>query len=197
MVDILDEMPTFKDTDRVNLCPRYMYTIEGHYKDCILQQQGLQNTTIPNEIYTILDEEREADNIKKEDYTMDHLYLHLGNRKLSDYYEDMVLIYSRYTGKPAPDLSKYTQDLYDMFPLIEASYQKVKDPNRINSLNVNFRLFKCLELLGYMCKKSDFYFLRTPIKLNEHMEIWKEIIEDLKKDKRPHAMRFRWRYIPT
>lgn len=197
IIDILDDSPSFKDTDRANLYPRYTYTLFGHYKDAILQYQGLQNRTIDDKIYDILDEERQADNIAKENYTKDHLYLHLANRNLSDYYEDMNLIYSRYTNKPCPDITKYTKDLYAMFPIVEAAYQKVKDASRSNSLNVNFKLFKCLEILGYPCKKDDFYFLRTPAKLKEHMEKWRELIECIQTDKRPYVTKFNWRYIPT
>lgn len=195
-VEMLEDAPSFKDTDRVNLAPRFSYTEKGHMNDAFLQHQGLQNANIDPYVYEALEEERIADGIPLEKYTKKHMYLHLQNRELSDYYEHGNLIHSVYTKTPAPNILQYKRGVFDMFPFLEEAYEKVKDENRINSMNVNFKLFKSLQLLGCPVHMDDFYFLKTDKKLREHMDKWKEMMELLAKDPRPQVKRFKWRFIP-
>jgi len=184
--EIIDVTPTFRDSDRINMCSRYTYTRKGHFIDAMKRFQGRQNTTIDPSIYKILKDEIKAHGLTSESATMEHLYEFLESNRLSKHYGDINLIYSVITGNPAPDISEYESELLELFDETEEAYEKVKDPGRINSLNVNFKLFKLLQRIGYSCKRDDFYILKTAVKWFEHENKWDEI-----------RILKGWNYIPT
>ena len=184
--EIIDVTPTFRDSNRINMCSRYTYTRKGHFIDAMKRFQGRQNTTIDPSVYKILRNEIKAHGLTYESATMEHLYEFLESNRLSKHYGDINLIYSVITGNPAPDISEYEAELLEMFDETEEAYEKVKDPGRINSLNVNFKLFKLLQRIGYPCKRDDFYILKTAVKWIEHENKWDEI-----------RILKGWNYIPT
>jgi hypothetical protein len=173
VIDVFDESPTFKDTDRVNMCSRYAYTLLGHFKDAMKRFQGKQNTTIDPSVYDILREEISRHAIKNP--TKDHIYMFLAENNLSDHYEDVNLIHYVLTGVAPPNISMYEEQAEELLLKLENAYARVKDPERSNSLNVNFKLYKILSRLGYSCKKEDFAILKTGNKLDEHEEKWNEM----------------------
>lgn len=81
----------------------------------------------------------------------------------------------------------------ELFDQIEEAYKEVRNKQRINSLTVNYKLYKLLQLLGYPCRKDQFYMLKTKNKLDEHDEQWTLIIKYLNK-KHPDQG---WRYLET
>lgn len=186
-IDILDDTPSFKDTDRVNMSSRYTYTKRGHFIDAMKRFQGTQNTD-PQKIKNVVDvllEEMDKHNLKKssdnrkEKVTKDHLYMFLCENKLSGYYDDINLLYHIITGEPCPNISEYEDTLLELFEKQEEAYRKIQDPERINSLNVNYKLYKLLQKVGYSCKKDDFYILKTKNKEDEHDEILRKAWEIL------------------
>lgn len=192
-LELLDESPNFKDTDRVNMCARYRYTRRGHFVEAMNRFQGKQNTTINENVYTTLRREIRLHNLTTSTVTKDQIYMFLSENKLSDHYEDINLIYYVLTNTSPPDISKYESELRDMFDVQDDAYSHVKDPERINSLNVNYKLYKLLQLVGYPCRKDDFYILKTRNKEEEHDEKWEELMNVLK-EKYPNG---KWRFIPT
>jgi hypothetical protein len=195
VIETLDETPTFKDTDRVNMSTKYRYTKKGHFIDAIKQFQGKQNIVIPSHVIKKLDLEIKQHNLTKETVSKERVYEFLSTNGMTKFYEDLNLIYHIITKYPLPDISIYEKELLEMFDYQEKIYEDVKDPTRINSLNVNYKLFKLLQLLDYPCNKGDFFILKTQSKLNEHDEKWLEIIDTIRKKK--EADRNLWRFIPT
>lgn len=184
--EVIDVTPTFRDSNRINMCSRYTYTRKGHFIDAIKRFQARQNTTIQPDVYSLLQKEIAAHGLTSGTATKEHIYEFLEANRLSRHYGDINLIYSVLTGKRAPDISDYETQLLDLFDETEDAYEQVKDPNRINSLNVNFKLFKLLQKLGYPCKRDDFYILKTAVKWSEHENKWEEI-----------RLLKGWNYIPT
>ena len=193
-LELLDDSPTYKDTDRVNMASRYQYTCRGHFIEAMNKFEGKQNTTIPKGVRELLEREMKNHNLTVETTSKDHIYMFLAEKKLSAHYEDINLIYYMITGASPPNITEYRPKLLELFDLQEEAYLEVKDPGRTNSLNVNYKLYKLLQLVGYPCKKDDFYILRTRTKLEEHDEKWREIIEILKKN---HPDQKIWRFIGT
>ncbi len=184
-VEILDDTPSFKDTDRVNLATKYTYTKKGHFIDAMKRFQGKQNAD-PKKIDTvvkILLEEMSRHNLTNENVTKDHLYMFLAEksdgRDLSKHYDDINLLFHIITSEPCPDISQYEDDLLDDFDIQEATYEEIIEEDRQNSLNVNYKLYKLLQRRGYPCKKDDFYFLKTKTKEGEHDEILKRVWEKI------------------
>lgn len=193
-IELLDDAPTFKDTDRVNMASRYQYTCRGHFIEAMNKHEGKQNTTIPPGVKLLLEKEMKNHSLTPETTSKDHIYMFLSEKKLSAHYEDINLIYYMITGTDPPNITEYRPRLLELFDLQEEAYAEVKDPDRTNSLNVNYKLYKLLQLVGFDCKKDDFYILRTRAKLEEHDEKWREIIEILKKK---HPDQPIWRFIAT
>jgi len=181
-VQIFDDTPTFKDTDRVNMSLKYTYTRRGHFIDAMKRFQGIQNTD-PHRISNVLEILEEAmckhnlikERGKKNSVTKDHLYMFISeNKNLSSFYDDINLLFHIVTGESCPDISMYETSLLDDFDRQEEMLEKVKDPNRTNSQNVNYKLYKLLQRQGYNCKKEDFYILKTKTKNDEHDEKMQE-----------------------
>ena len=185
-IQLTDNGYSYKDIDRLNLSSRYTYTKRGHFKEAIDKFQGLQNTNIDKKVYDMIHYERKKHSITIEKLSHDHVVLFLSENSYSKHYEDVTLIHCAITGCKAPDISQYENNLLRMFDQQEEVYEKIKNPDRINSLNVNFKLMKLLQLLGYKCKIEDFGILKTREKIAEHDEIWMEICQHLG-----------WRFIPT
>ena len=179
MMDILDDSPTFKDSERVNMSTRYTYTCRGHFIEAMNCFEGKQNVTISNSILNLIKREIALHNIDIP--TKDHVYMFLSENRLSDHYANINLIYLLITNITPPDITDYRTELLEMHDQLEEAYQIVKDNERLNSLNVNWKLYKLLQLLGYPCRKDDFFCLRTTAKQVEHEEKWQEMVEHLSK----------------
>lgn len=191
--EILDDAPSFKDTDRVNMTSKYTYTRRGHFNDAVKKFQGTQNTD-PKKIRHVVDvlvKEIEKHNLTttqhlKNSVSKDHIYTFLSEQDLSCHYDDVNLLFRAITGEPCPDLSQIIENLYEDFDKLEEVLGQIKDENRSNSLTVNYKLYKLLQRWRYPCRKSDFYILKTKTKEDEHDEKMKEAFEKLE-----------WEWIPT
>jgi len=119
---------------------------------------------------------------------------------MSKQYADINLIHFLITGEKPPDITRYRNELFEYIDQVDEAYEKVKDPIKINSLNVNWKLYKLLQILDYPCRRDDFFCLKTPSKQKEHEETWYNMIEYLSK-KYPGARtpngKPRWRHITS
>jgi len=199
-VEMLDDTPTFKDSERVNMSSRYTYTCRGHFIEAMNRFEGKQNTEIGEDVISTLKREMTRHALTEETVTKDHIYMFLSENKLSDYYADINLILFIIAGILPPDITDYKTELLEMFDQLEESYREVKDDNRLNSLNVNWKLYKLLQLVDFPCKKDDFFCLKTPTKQGEHEEKWRDMIDYLR-SKYPTAVtsfgKPRWRHTRT
>lgn len=281
-IEILDDAPTFKDAERVNMSTRYRYTCRGHFIEAMNRFEGKQNTEIGDHVLQIIREQMELHHlttgpdtdailgnpgdsnnlspssripigteissvgvpgkgklatifvipqiggsatVKVRDanwlaigqrvyiegagyftvnsttnFTKEHLYMFLCENRLSDFYADINLLYFLLTQINPPDITKYRTELLEMFEQLEEAYQEIKDDDRLNSLNVNWKLYKLLQLLDYPCKKDDFFCLKTPNKQGEHEEKWHSMINYLKSRYPTLNTSFgkrRWRHVRT
>jgi hypothetical protein len=191
--EVLDDAPSFKDADRVNMSSKYTYSRKGHFVDAKKRFQGTQNTD-PKKIKAaavVISKEMVQHNLVPtqnlpNSISKDHVYLFLSEQNLSNHYEDLNLLFYIITGVPCPNISDYEEVLDELFDKQEQALDQFKEDNRINSLNVNYKLYKLLQKVGYPCRKDDFHILKTPIKEDEHDE----------KMKMSWAI-LNWNWIPT
>lgn len=184
---VLSSEPSFKDTSRVNMGSRYYYTKKGHFIEATKRYQGKQTITDVkgfNKVVEILKDEMRKHNLKKargtkRSVTKDHLYMFLREQKLGDHYDHINLIHQTITGEQCPNIEEMEDKLYDMFDIQEESCITVLVDRRINSLTVNYKLFKLLQKLGHPCKKDDFYILRTIAKKDEHDDSMEEVWDNI------------------
>lgn len=192
-VEVMDDSPNFKDTDRVNMALKYTYTRKGHFIDAAKRFQGTQNIDPKKiqEAVSIIRREMELHELISErgvprSVTKDQIYMFLSEQNLSSFYEDLNLIFHIITKEPCPDISGYLDNIYEDFDKLEGVLKDLQDDDRTNSLNVNYKLYKLLQRRGYPCRKDDFYILKTKTKEDEHDEKMKQAFEILG-----------WKWYPT
>lgn len=179
--ELLDDNPSFKDTDRVNMASKYTYSESGHFSDEIKKFQGTQNydeAKIGNVIRIIEGQMVLHDLIAepghKNSINKDEIYAFLVEQGLSDHYGDLNLLYSKITKTQSHDLSNIIEALYEDFETLNKVLTDIQDENRVNSLTVGHILYKLLQKHKYPCRKTDFYILKTQSKEDEHDEKIKE-----------------------
>lgn len=205
-VEILNDSPSFKDTDRVNMSSRFSYSRKGHFIDAIRKFQGIQNID-PKKISKVVNairEEMDLHCLTPETITKDHIYMFLSERRLSRHYEDLNLLYHIITREQCPNISDLEDVLLEDFDRLEEKLSEVLEDERDNSLNVNYKLYKLLQRRGYPCRKDDFYILKTKTKEDEHDEsmklAWEKLrIEDENRRKatKEQVEGPTWDWIPT
>jgi hypothetical protein len=185
---------SFKDIARVNLSNKYTYERRIHFKDCINQYQGKQNSTIDQKVYDDLSSQFELHGLLKgdigtakktrfENVTKEHILLFLKETDHSKHYEDIVLIYHKMTGKPVDDISHLENQLMEDFDKISNLYdKKFKFTGKIDRksfINTQYVLFQLLRRHRYPCKKEDFNMLKTLDRKSFHDDIVRELFESL------------------
>jgi len=180
----------YKDISRVNISNKYTYERRVHFKDCINQYQGKQNSSIDPKVYRDIEEQLENHGLLEKDkskrfsrVTKDHILLFLKETGHSKHYEDIVLIYHKLTGKKVDDISHIEDKLMEDFDLISNVYdQKFKFTGKIDRksfINTQYVLFQLLRRHKYPCKREDFNMLKTLDRKIFHDDIIKEIFEHL------------------
>lgn len=167
---------SYKDINRINITSRYTYDRRIHFRDCINQFQGKQNSTISPSVFERLKIQFEKNDFIDKEYSVNdyrryskiekrHIYMFLKKNNDANHYEDANLIYHRITGRPLPDISYLEEKLMSDFDLLselyDETYIKNKKTNRKNFINTQYVLYQLLKKHKFKCDKSDFNFLKT------------------------------------
>lgn len=191
--DMLQSTFSYKDTDRINITTKYQYDRRVHFRECINQFQGKQNSTIKQEVYDKLIEQldrhglvRDGDlpqKIKYEQVTKYHIYIFLKEIGCSNHYEDLNLIYYTITGNELDDISHLEDVLMDDFDklsqLYDEEYIKTKKISRKNFINTQYVLYQLLKRHKYPCARNDFTFLKTIERKGFHDDICSDLFKKL------------------
>jgi hypothetical protein len=175
---------SYKDTDRVNISAKYTYDRKVHFRDCINQYQGKQNSTIEPKVYEDLTREFDNHHLllnrsdKKERYskiTKDNVLMFLKELQYTKHYENVNLIHYNFTGIHPPDLSHIEDKLLDDFDILTDLYDKRykcdKKIDRKNFINTQYVLYQFLNRHKFPCKKEDFNILKTIDRKSFHDDI--------------------------
>jgi len=191
--DILENTFSYKDTERINIIPKYSYMRRIHFKDCINQFQGKQNRFISQQVYDTLIEKCKIHNLintngqtKQEQFqkvTKEHIYLFLKEAGYSKHYEDLKLIFYNLTGTPLCDISHLEQQLMDDFDVLsnlyDQQYIQTNEIKRKNFINTQYVLYQLLKRHKYPCDKDDFNFLKTIERKTFHDEVCSNLFSQL------------------
>jgi len=161
------------------------------------QFEGKQNSNVTS-VLEILKSEMGYHGLTKDTLTNSQIYMFLSDKKLSEHYKDINLLFFCLTGKRPPNISGIRDELLQMYSKVMEIYDDVKDPDRQNSLNVGFMFRNLLFLLDFKCDSDNFFFLKTPNKAKEHHEKWREVIDELKKrhpDAKTSKGKPMWRHL--
>lgn len=185
---------SYKDTDRINISTKFSYDRRLHFKECINQFQGKQNSTIKPEVYGNLIEQLVSHGLASSDTTLpqrerfrditkNHISIFLKEINCAHHYEDLNLIYHTITGKELDDISHLESVLMNDFDILsklyDDEYVKTKKITRKNFINTQYVLYQLLKRHKYPCIKSDFTFLKTIERKSFHDEICSELFKKL------------------
>lgn len=166
----------YKDNERVSMVSKYSYNRRIHFKDCMYQFQGKQKSVIPQKIIDLLTEQciqlrlvHENSALTKpqrfSNVTWHHIFMLLKDNSLSNYYEDVYLIYHKVTEKKLHDISHLEDRLINDFDILSELYDSIyindKHFSRKNFISMQYVLFQLLRRYNYPCKKDDFNFIKT------------------------------------
>jgi len=165
---------------------KYIYDRKMHFKDCINQYQGKQNTYIDPKIYTALQEQLINHRIISKNETdlsnvsRSHILYFLKELGFTKHYEDVILIHHVLTGIQPDNIESLESKLLRDFDLLIEQYDVLfKDIDRKNFINTQYVLFQLLRKYNYPCNKSDFNILKTSDKKTCHDEICKTLFNVL------------------
>jgi len=183
---------SYKDIERVNISGKYTYDRKVHFRDCLNQFQGKQNSTVPESVYKELIKqfqlhgllvESKNKKIRFSKITKEHILLFLKETGNSKYYEDVNLIRNYLTGIKPPDISHIESKLLEDFDILTTAYDKKfrkdKKYQRKNFINTQYVLYQLLKKYKFPCKRSDFNILKTTDRKSFHDEICKDLFNEL------------------
>ena len=188
---IMKHDSSYNDINRVDTSSKYMYDRKVHFRDCIKQYQGKQNSTIPQKVYDdleeqfsrhhLLDENSETDKkLKFKNITKKHILMFLKELNYAKHYENVNLIHCNFTGIQPDDISHLETQLLNDFDLLTDLYdKKFKHINRKNFINTQYVLYQLLCKYHHPCKKEEFIILKTIDRKFFHDEICKILFEEL------------------
>ena len=188
---VMKHNSSYTDIDRVNISSKYTYDRKVHFRDCINQYQGKQNSTINQKIYDDLESQFRLHHLLKEypgvpksikfgGVTKNNILIFLKELGYSKHYENVHLIHYNFTDIKPDDISYLEEQLLDDFDVLTDLYDKrFKYINRKNFINTQYVLFQLLSRHRHSCKKEEFIILKTIDRKFFHDEICKELFEEL------------------
>lgn len=176
---IESEVPSHRET--FNEKPKYPYRRIGHCIEKLNQFLCKGTANVPPEVFNILDEEVKKHGLDNERITIRFLERMLKNHKLSDYYENIMYIFSKMTNTPPQTITREEYELVlKMFMEADEMYEaKFKPKERNNFLKYTFVLNKIFLTLGKKNHAKFFKLLKSPVKMKEQERIWKRICNEL------------------
>jgi len=191
--EIYDIKMNNKDCSRISINNKYTYERKVHFKECMNQYQGKQNTSIKQEIYNSIEKQlelykllnTEATSKKKrfERVTKEHILMILKELSLCKHYEDYVLIYNTLTTKEnTNDITYIESDIMDDFVLFIREYDKKYgnlENNRKSFINAKILLYQLLCNRKHPCKLENFSPLKSIERLYYHDQVIREIFQNL------------------
>jgi hypothetical protein len=192
--EILLYTSTYKDIDRINISSKYTYDRRVHFRDCINQYQGKQNSSIDQIVYTQLSDQFDKHHLltggkntpietRFKNITKEHIYIFLKELEYTKHYENVNLIHYQLTGKKPDDISHLEDRLLDDFDLLTELYdKKFKNKqgfDRKNFINTQYVLYQLLVRYRHVCKKEDFTILKTVDRKSFHDDVAKICFEEL------------------
>jgi hypothetical protein len=182
-------VPSHKDAKRINVT-KYTYDRRVHFRDCMNQYQGKQNSTIEPCVYADLEREFERNylliksddkRIRYKNVTKENITLFLKNLKYTKHYENVNLIHYNLTGVKPDNISHLEEVLLQDFDQLTKAYDSIYKNNieRTNFINTQYVLYQLLRKHKHPCKGDDFVMLKTIERQQFHDDIMKSLFDYL------------------
>ncbi len=190
--NILKNVSSYKDINRINISSTYQYDRKIHFRDCINQYGGKQNCFINKEVYDELEEQfelhhllvgsvkSESQHYRFKNITKEHINMFLKELGYTKHYENINLIHYNLTGIKPDDIGYLEEKLLDDFDVLTKTYDKLyKHLDRKNFINTQYVLYQLLVRHKHPCSKEDFSILKTIDRKNFHDEICQTLFEHI------------------
>lgn len=166
-------LPGIKDLEVVNTSRSY-YSLKMNLLKAINRFEGKHISISSNDLEMISKEVNKR-KLNRHSLKCEHILKVLKDLRLTKYYDEVYSLLPLLTNKPRRSIQPYIPQILKLHDELEYAYNSVKNPNRINSLNVYFKLYKLLKICDKDLDISDLCTLKTEQKFEEHEEKWKEI----------------------
>ncbi len=184
-VIIESEIPNHKDAG--NEKPRTPYKKQTHLAETLNQFQAKESTEIPNKIYSGIILELKKMKISNDElvdmkYSKAKILIKQILKKLrfTNYYEHIPFILSKITNKPAPTISRETEEIIKkMFKQTEEPFARHCPKDRKNFLNYSYVFHKFFEILDMPEYADCFSLLKSREKLKKADDAWEKICKEL------------------
>ncbi len=108
--------------------------------------------------------------------TREMMYKALYDTQLMAFYEDINLVCHIVWGWALPDVSSLEDQILEDYDKTQKVYETLPKTRKSN-LNIQFRLFKHLQMRGHPCSINDFKLVKTRDILEDHDGLWKQMVE--------------------
>ena len=181
----------YNDLNRISFNQKFKYDKRQHFKDTLNQYQGLQRKNIPDAIiHSLIDMIEKLGlvtpnkTLPQERYakvTKDHIKMFLAETNNPLYYEDRILIYSKITNTPCPDIQHIEKALFQDFDKLVEVFLNFSDKlvDRKNFLNTHYVLRQLLKKQGIIVSEDSLNNLKTPARIKSHDDIYQLCCEKL------------------
>jgi len=166
------------DTDRIGGA-RYKYNYMTYMNDAINSFEGKAKNPNAKEIITPLKNKIELCGITTP--TKIEILLFLRELGYTEYYQDLNYFYFIITELPCPNLDNYRPSIFAMYSAFVGVYTGLRESGeleiitgtvRTSNPNIQFVLYKILQLLGYKCLESDFKIPKNSNNVLWLKELW-------------------------
>ena len=177
------ETLSYKEQQEAEYKPHFSYEKETHLSDWLNRFQSRENKTISIEVLDILKNELKKERIT--DYTNlseDKVKKILKKLKLNEYYDNVINIINRLSGRPAFVLTREVHTkIKQMFSQIQYPFQLYKPSDRKNFLSYSYFLNKFFLILKLPEFSKYFPLLKSDEKLRQQDEIFSKIVKHMQK----------------
>ena len=174
---------------------KYINERKSHFRDCINQFQGKQNSRVDDKVFSDLDsefhkhgmlvgDEKTEKRLRYSRVKFEHIMMFLKELGLDKQYDNAKYIYSILTGAKCPDLSSIEDQLLSDFDAFVNLYiKKYKHEGKLDRksfLSVQYLLMALLKKNKFPCEKEDFInILKTNDRKAFHDDITRELFKEL------------------
>lgn len=159
----------------------------SHFKECLKQYQGKQNTFICPTVYADIESALRLNGVilenKKDKFKnvkRSHVMYFLKELGYTKHYDDYILIHHNLTGKPAHNLLHLEEKLICDFEQISEKYSQLyANIERKNFINMQFILYRLLQRHNFKFDSEDFETIKSFDKNMDRDKICKTIFESL------------------
>lgn len=173
---------SYKEIQEIDYKPHFFYEKETHLSDWLSRFQSRENKVIPVEVLDVVKVELRKERIT--DYTeLNEAKVKkiLKGLKLNEYYDNVINIINRLSGRPSFVLTSEVNDkIKQMFAQIQHPFQLYKPPHRKNFLSYSYFLNKFFLILKLPEFSKYFPLLKSDEKLRQQDEIFEKIVKHMK-----------------